>query len=188
MEKQIGKPLVLATMVALLSGCLNGGSSGTTEQPEQEKVTDEPDQEDPVQDNPVVQVDTDGDGYIDEFDVFPNDRNAHADFDGDGTANAYEPDVDGDGVDDIDDLRPFTADPATAISMATEGMLKGRATESVTGRPMFWRNLELKGILLVSPANVRKNNPLSDWPRRSRVGFLPDFDRLTSLARGHRAI
>ncbi|GAA3910603.1 choice-of-anchor U domain-containing protein [Litoribacillus peritrichatus] len=42
--------------------------------------------------------DTDGDGYNDSEDAFPLDQAYHADLDGDGKADAIDPDIDGDGL------------------------------------------------------------------------------------------
>ncbi len=55
-------------------------------------------------------LDRDGDSYLNNNDIFPDNRATHLDFDGDGTGNYYEDDVDGDGVTDLDDDYPL--DPA----------------------------------------------------------------------------
>ena len=47
--------------------------------------------------------DTDGDGYNDNVDAFPNDPNEWLDTDGDGTGNNADLDDDGDGISDADE-------------------------------------------------------------------------------------
>ncbi|MFQ3192298.1 MAG: hypothetical protein ACI936_003450, partial [Paraglaciecola sp.] len=51
---------------------------------------------------PLTTTDTDGDGYDDNIDVFPNDPIRHYDYDSDGISNFDENDDDGDGVLDVD--------------------------------------------------------------------------------------
>ena len=54
--------------------------------------------------------DTDNDGFVDAVDASPNDPGSWSDLDGDGFAEAIDPDDDGDGVPDREDAFPF--DPA----------------------------------------------------------------------------
>ncbi|WP_205859070.1 thrombospondin type 3 repeat-containing protein, partial [Pleionea sediminis] len=51
-------------------------------------------------------VDSDGDGYPDDQDAFPNDPNEWSDLDGDGIGDNSDPDRDGDGVDNSNDVFP----------------------------------------------------------------------------------
>jgi len=46
----------------------------------------------------VFAVDTDGDGYDDSVDLFPNDITEWIDTDLDGIGNNSDPDIDGDGL------------------------------------------------------------------------------------------
>ena len=58
----------------------------------------------------AAKADSDGDGFVDPEDVFPDDPGEWSDVDGDGTGDGADPDDDNDGVDDPDD--PFPLDPA----------------------------------------------------------------------------
>ena len=49
-------------------------------------------------------ADTDGDGVPDVLDAFPLDATETTDTDGDGIGNVKDPDDDGDGVNDSDDV------------------------------------------------------------------------------------
>ena len=53
-----------------------------------------------------VEGDRDGDGVPDESDLFPDDPEDYADFDGDGLGDNADPDDDGDGVGDNSDAFP----------------------------------------------------------------------------------
>jgi len=52
-------------------------------------------------------IDTDGDGYIDEIDQFPNDYTEWLDSDYDGIGNNADSDDDNDGISDDSDLFPY---------------------------------------------------------------------------------
>ena len=54
-----------------------------------------------------VEGDRDGDGVPDESDLFPDDPEDYADFDGDGLGDNADPDDDGDGVGDNSDAFPL---------------------------------------------------------------------------------
>ena len=58
----------------------------------------------------VIEVDSDGDGYNDDVDAFPNDRNEWLDTDGDGVGNNADLDDDGDGISDEDEKK-YELDP-----------------------------------------------------------------------------
>ena len=58
-------------------------------------------------------VDTDGDGYPDDEDAFPNDPEEWLDTDGDGVGNNADTDDDGDGVSDVSDDFPLDASETT---------------------------------------------------------------------------
>ena len=72
--------------------------------------------------DPNEWADTDGDGYGDNTDMFPNLATEWADFDGDGIGDNSDPDIDNDGVLNIDDVDPF--DPlvsgANMLTMESE--------------------------------------------------------------------
>ncbi len=55
-------------------------------------------------------ADTDGDGFVDAFDEFPQDAGEWFDIDRDGTGDNADPDDDNDGVDDGDDAFPLDPD------------------------------------------------------------------------------
>jgi hypothetical protein len=55
---------------------------------------------------PSKDIDTDGDGYADEEDAFPEDPAEWYDTDGDGVGDNSDPDIDGDGVPNEDDAFP----------------------------------------------------------------------------------
>jgi hypothetical protein len=59
--------------------------------------------------NPVLPMDSDGDGVDDTVDKFPDDRKraSGSDFDGDGTDDEFDSDDDNDGVVDTSDLYPM---------------------------------------------------------------------------------
>ena len=59
------------------------------------------------------EVDSDGDGYNDDVDAFPNDKNEWLDTDGDGTGNNADLDDDGDGISDVDEVK-YGLDPLDA--------------------------------------------------------------------------
>jgi hypothetical protein len=63
---------------------------------------------------PPLAVDTDGDGVDDGFDGFPTDPSRWADTDGDGIEDAMDPDIDGDGILNTDEIAqgtfPYKAD------------------------------------------------------------------------------
>ena len=63
-----------------------------------------------VADVRVPKPDSDGDGFVDAADAFPNDPGDWADLDGDGTGDNADPDADGDGRADADDAFPHDAD------------------------------------------------------------------------------
>jgi hypothetical protein len=67
-------------------------------------------------------LDRDGDGFLNAYDAFPDDKASHYDEDSDGTGNYYTSDVDGDGVDDIEDDFPLDQTKTTyeTYSEATE--------------------------------------------------------------------
>jgi len=76
----------------------------------------------PTNNNPLTPIDTDGDGYSDTIDVFPNDRNEWKDSDSDGVGdnsdafpnNRYEQyDSDNDGVGNNADKFPYDATQTT---------------------------------------------------------------------------
>ena len=54
--------------------------------------------------------DSDGDGFVDAADAFPNDPGDWADLDGDGIGDNADPDADGDGRANADDAFPHDAD------------------------------------------------------------------------------
>ena len=54
--------------------------------------------------------DSDGDGFVDAADAFPNDPGDWADLDGDGIGDNVDPDADGDGRANADDAFPHDAD------------------------------------------------------------------------------
>ena len=55
----------------------------------------------------AARPDSDGDGFVDPVDAFPDDESEQFDFDGDGTGDNADTDDDNDGVADADDLFPF---------------------------------------------------------------------------------
>lgn len=57
----------------------------------------------------VSSTDTDGDGYVDSQDAFPNDPNEWVDTDGDGTGDNADTDDDGDNIEDEIDNCPLIA-------------------------------------------------------------------------------
>lgn len=61
-------------------------------------------------DDPNVVTDSDGDGYNDDVDTFPNDKNEWLDTDGDGVGNNADLDDDGDGISDEDEKK-YELDP-----------------------------------------------------------------------------
>ena len=60
-------------------------------------------------------VDTDGDGVIDNEDAFPNDPDENSDIDGDGIGDNSDTDIDGDGVDNEQDLFPNDPDETSDL-------------------------------------------------------------------------
>ncbi len=64
--------------------------------------------------DPPLAVDRDGDGVDDTFDGFPDDPTRWADTDGDGIEDALDPDIDGDGIANTDEIAqgtfPYKAD------------------------------------------------------------------------------
>ena len=63
-----------------------------------------------VFDNPNKAKDSDGDGYSDDKDAFPNDPNEWLDTDGDGIGDNADTDDDGDGISDADEIK-YGLDP-----------------------------------------------------------------------------
>ncbi len=64
--------------------------------------------------------DTDGDGFVDAADAFPNDASDWADLDGDGTGDNADPDMDGDGRANADDA--FAHDPDEWADLDGDGV------------------------------------------------------------------
>jgi len=54
-----------------------------------------------------IDPDRDGDGFINENDIFPNDKVSHLDYDSNGIGNYYVDDVDSDGINDVNDAYPL---------------------------------------------------------------------------------
>ena len=109
-DGDVRKIVVILVGVALVSLCL---MSGCTENPS----------------NNNTEKDTDGDGYIDSVDVFPNDSTEWQDTDGDGigdNADAFPQDsnetkdTDGDGVGDNADV--FPVDPTEWLDSDGDGV------------------------------------------------------------------
>ncbi len=65
-----------------------------------------PDVDDKFPLDPTLSVDSDDDGVADEYDAFPNNPDEWSDLDGDGTGDNTDPDIDGDGVVNLDDEFP----------------------------------------------------------------------------------
>ena len=89
--------VVLALLLPAFAGCL------TQEGPQEPLDSDGdgyPDPDDVFPDNPEEWVDSDGDGYGDNGDVFPNDPAEWRDLDGNGVGDNSDPDDDGDGYPD----------------------------------------------------------------------------------------
>ena len=63
----------------------------------------------------TVILDSDGDGFINEEDVFPDDPNEWADLDGDGIGDNSDPDRDGDSVDNDADAFPDDSNESSDI-------------------------------------------------------------------------
>ena len=59
-----------------------------------------------INDSDLVIVDSDGDGFLDTVDVFPNDANESVDTDGDGMGDNADTDRDGDGIPNVQDTSP----------------------------------------------------------------------------------
>ncbi|MBX7116638.1 MAG: hypothetical protein K1X64_20095, partial [Myxococcaceae bacterium] len=79
-------------------------------------------------------VDSDGDGAADPVDLFPNDAAEQGDNDRDGIGNKADPDDDNDGILDVDDAHPMTAEVVVDLALPPV-MLVGetRAFELVAG-------------------------------------------------------
>ncbi|MCK4589852.1 MAG: hypothetical protein KAT77_05380 [Nanoarchaeota archaeon] len=89
-----------------------GGSSSSTT-----TTTTETEEETPsLETIPEIPLDTDGDGYIDSEDAFPNDSSEWQDSDGDGTGDNSDSDDDNDGYSDLDELAAGT-DPLNVNSV-----------------------------------------------------------------------
>ncbi|MDE0451686.1 MAG: hypothetical protein OXI90_07955 [Gammaproteobacteria bacterium] len=73
-----------------------------------------------VQDEPHVDVDTDGDGVLDLEDDVPLDASETVDTDDDGVGDNADPDDDNDGVDDADDAFPL--DPNESVDTDGDGI------------------------------------------------------------------
>lgn len=96
-DGDVRKIVVILVGIVLVSLCF---MSGCTENPS----------------NNITEIDTDGDGFVDSLDAFPNDRTEWQDSDGDGVGDnadafPHDPtetkDTDGDGVGDNADMFPL---------------------------------------------------------------------------------
>ncbi len=67
-----------------------------------------------------VKLDSDGDGYTDDIDVFPNDPTEWADLDKDGIGDNSDPDIDGDGV--LNGQDAFPTDPTEWADLDGDGI------------------------------------------------------------------
>jgi hypothetical protein len=93
-----------------------------------------PDEVDAFPNDPTEWADSDGDGTGDNSDAFPNDPNEQVDTDGDGTGNNADPDDDNDGVPDAQDQYPLgrfdDVDPASHFAFF---FIEALARSGVTG-------------------------------------------------------
>ncbi len=80
--------------------------------------------------------DSDGDGYPDVTDKFPNDAKYHADTDNDGTPDAQDVDLDGDNLVDYTDLA-YTNKQALTNYLASLGITNNTIDFSVTPESVF---------------------------------------------------
>ena len=108
--------------------------------------------------DPAASLDTDGDGYPDEWnanateeqiaasdlqiDEMPNDPTEYLDTDGDGIGNNADPDDDGDGANDEDDVDPLDPSITGFFITGTVSVTGDAALDSDTNNPnnVFQRN------------------------------------------------
>ena len=105
------RKLILSSLLVFLTSCGGGSESGGSD----------------------LVFDLDGDGVEDSLDAFPQDATESKDMDGDGIGDNSDPDVDGDGINNLDSngnpLDLFPLDPTKTVDTDGDGLIDEEDTD-----------------------------------------------------------
>jgi acyl carrier protein len=112
-------------------------------------------------------LDTDGDGVPDLYDIFPDDSSRTIDTDMDGYANEFDPDIDGDNVPNADDCAPLDISVSVCEGDGSSNTDNGIDLTNATQVPVViseqFGNAEIIPPTDDSPSIYRVPTAAEDW-------------------------